>query len=144
MYRRLLLISTLLVLSACSSLSSTKPGYSPVSQVDFSELYLRGVFNWWEARPAFQLQRGASGWYVDVELIADGQPYDFRLTDANWTSSQTCGSEQAGQAVISQETVYMVCGDLSQNLQFTPGQTGVYRFRFARSGNALSLSIAKR
>tara|TARA_B100002049_G_C16037902_1_gene357555 strand:+ start:776 stop:1207 length:432 start_codon:yes stop_codon:yes gene_type:complete len=142
--RLTLILLFALFITACST-SPSKPGHAPVSEVEFSNLYLRGVFNWWEASASYQLKRSASGWYVDVELIADGQPYDFRLSDKHWSSGQTCGSEYQGERIITEQTTYLICGDASQNLQFTPGQTGVYRFRFAEStNNRISLSIARR
>ena len=80
-----------IALSACSSSGSFKiPEIAPdVPRIQFENMFLRGVFNWWEADPSYKFKRSNSGWTVDVELIADGQPYDFRLSDAKWTPSQS-------------------------------------------------------
>ncbi len=98
--KKLFSILTLcLALSACSSSGSFKiPEIMPDSpRIQFENMFLRGVFNWWEADPSYQFKRTNTGWVVDVELIADGQPYDFRLSDANWTPSQSCGGKYKGQ-----------------------------------------------
>ena len=134
-------------LTACSSTGSfsipEKPQpYEP--NINFSQLYLRGVFNWWEANPAYQFTQNANAWYVDVELIADGQPYDFRISDAQWTPSQSCGAKYKGQPVMLESTLYLTCAQSSENLQFTPSTTGIYRFTIAPANqNEISLFISK-
>ena len=136
-----------LFLTACSSSGSfnipemAKPDEA---NIKFSQLYLRGVFNWWEATPAYRFSQGSNGWYVDVELIADGQPYDFRLSDAQWTPSQSCGAKYKGQPVMLESRIYLVCAQSSENLQFTPSTTGIYRFTIAPANkNEISLFISK-
>ena len=92
MQKRWLLLSPLMILSACSQ-TSQYPIFTPQKpEIVFSDWYLRGVFNWWEAQPRYQLNASAKGWYVDVELIADQQPYDFKFSNASWTTGQTCGA----------------------------------------------------
>jgi len=89
-----------------------------------------------------QIQAGQ--WTVDVELIADGQPYDFRLSDAKWTPSQSCGGKYKGQPVMIGSTVYLVCEQGSENLQFTPSSTGTYRFTVtAASAGEVALVVSK-
>lgn len=133
-------------LSGCSSRSVVPlPGLMDPPQIQFENLYLRGVFNWWEANANYQLNDGPQGWYVDVDLIADGQPYDFRLSDGFWTPEQTCGARYRGQVVLKQEPLYMVCGTESENLQFTPQKTAVYRFTFTpASGGEVMLVVTPR
>lgn len=130
-------------LSGCSSTSMVKlPGIMDAPEIKFENLYLRGVFNWWEANPSYMLKDGSQGWYVDVDLIADGQPYDFRLSDGFWTPEQTCGARYRGQTVGLQSTIYLVCGTESENLQFTPDKTGQYRFTFnPASGGEVMLTV---
>lgn len=112
-------------------------------------MYLRGVFNWWEADPSYKFTRkgvdnNEAAWSVDVELIADGQPYDFRLSDANWTPSQSCGGKYKGQPVMLGTTVYLACEQGSENLQFTPSSTGMYRFVIRRAGSKeVALKVTK-
>ncbi|QJR82803.1 hypothetical protein CA267_009425 [Alteromonas pelagimontana] len=125
-------MSALVFLSACSSRGTVSiPGITEPPAIQFENLYLRGVFNWWEANDPYKLTRGKGGWFVDVELIADGQPYDFRLSDAYWTPDQTCGAEYKGQMALLATAAYLDCGAESENLQFTPQSTGTYRFAFS-------------
>lgn len=127
------------LITGCTS-SSSMSGRSDATQVNFSTLYLRGVFNWWEALPAYKFTPlDDNQWTVDVELIADGQPYDFRLSDENWTPSQSCGAIIKSQPVILGTQSVLTCKQSSQNLQFTPTVTGFYRFQISqpKSGEVL-------
>ncbi|GEA09650.1 hypothetical protein [Alteromonas sp. KUL49] len=127
------------LITGCTS-SSSLSGRSSATPVNFSTLYLRGVFNWWEALPAYKFTPlDDSQWTVDVELIADGQPYDFRLSDENWTPSQSCGAVIKSQPVILGTQSVLTCKQSSQNLQFTPTVTGFYRFQISqpKSGEVL-------
>ena len=145
--KKLLTIASMCIaLSACSSSGSFKiPEIAPdVPRIQFENMFLRGVFNWWEADPSYKFKRSNSGWTVDVELIADGQPYDFRLSDAKWTPSQSCGGKYKGQPVMLGSTVYLVCEQGSENLQFTPSSTGTYRFTAtAASAGEVALVVSK-
>lgn len=145
MIKRISCLVFLVMLTGCSSSSNFPiPGVSSSPEIQFDTLYLRGVFNWWEATPAFKFKQGSTGWYVDVELIADGQPYDFRVSNQSWAPGQTCGAKYAGQSVTANNVVYMVCNPGEQNLQFTPNSTGVYRFRLSSaSGDELALVVTK-
>lgn len=147
MLSRFFIVSVFLIsLSGCSSSGQfSLPGMSDNEpEIDFDALYLRGVFNWWEASPAYRFQASDNGWYVDVELIADGQPYDFRLSDADWSPAQTCGAKYPGQTVSVAASVYLVCNPGQQNIQFTPSTTGVYRFTVSpASGNEVILVISR-
>jgi len=145
--KTLLIVFFSLVLTACSSRSgfSIPEIIDPTPNVKFENLYLRGVFNWWEASPAYQFTSHSHGWYVDVELIADGQPYDFRLSDDKWSPSQSCGGRYQGQPVMLESVTYLVCQQSSENLQFTPSNTGVYRFTISpASAGEVALVISRR
>lgn len=140
------ILSLCFVLSACSSSGSFNiPERAPdIPRIQFENMFLRGVFNWWEADPSYQFQASSTGWIVDVELIADGQPYDFRLSDAKWTPSQSCGGKYKGQPVMLGSTVYLVCEQGSSNLQFTPSSTGTYRFTASpASAGEVALTVTK-
>ncbi|NVK56980.1 MAG: hypothetical protein HWE26_15360 [Alteromonadaceae bacterium] len=130
MQKRWLVIIPAIVmfLSACTQTGSYPIYQEQQPRIVFSQWYLRGVFNWWEAKPAYQLQRGSNSWYVDVELIADEQPYDFKFSNANWTLSQTCGGNYKGLIVALNHPVTLSCADQAENLQFIPTKTAVYRF----------------
>jgi hypothetical protein len=104
--------------------------------IELSGLYIRGVFNWWEAQPRYLLNQGQQRWYVDVELIADGQPYDFKFSDSKWTPSQTCGSLGNNNALVPTNSVTLLtCGSEAQNLQFIPKKTGTYRFTLEKESD---------
>ena len=140
--RWLALLFTIFFLSACS-----QTGRYPIYQVKqpeivFSDWYIRGVFNWWEAKAAYQLKEGNNGWFVDVELIADDQPYDFKFSNATWTTDQTCGANYKGLVVALNQATSLTCGAASQNLRFTPPKTATYRFTVKGSPNSsLLLSV---
>ena len=108
-------------------------------------MYLRGVFNWWEVSQAFKLLPSASDQYsVTIELIADGQPYDFKVADETWTMTLNCGSEFGSDALELGESTRLVCASDSLNLQFTPSETSLYRFLLDVSSNsAPKLTIEK-
>ena len=130
------------LLSACSQ-TGQYPIYSQKQpEIVFADWYLRGVFNWWEAKPAYKLQHGSSGWFVDVELIADEQPYDFKFSNVNWTTDQTCGASYKGLAISLKQSMSLSCGSTAENMRFTPPKTGTYRFSVKGSPNtSLMLSI---
>lgn len=146
MLRPLLLLSFALILTACSSgrnIPTTPPISDTAPQLTFDSLYLRGVFNWWEAQQPYRLQRNNQGWFVDVELIADGQPYAFKYSDDKWSPDQTCGGRYNGQ-IVSTDYTYIICGSSAENLQFTPAKTGTYRFLLSRaSGRELQLLVTR-
>lgn len=140
------ILSFCFLLSACSSSGSFNiPEIGPsVPRIQFENMFLRGVFNWWEADPNYKFKRSNSGWIVDVELIADGQPYDFRLSDDKWTPSQSCGGKYKGQPVMLGANVYLICEQASENLQFTPSSTGTYRFNInPASAGEIVLTVSK-
>jgi len=113
-----------------------KDFFSAEPQRDYSNMYLRGVFNWWEASESFKLLPIAEDTYaVTIELIADGQPYDFKVADAAWTMSLNCGSEYKGAVLSLGSEAVLNCEADSLNLQFTPSATGNYRFILDVSDN---------
>ena len=100
-------------------------------------MYLRGVFNWWEASEAFKLEAVSSTEYaVTIELIADGQPYDFKVADSTWSMPLNCGNSFEGTSMSLRKTIELVCASDSVNLKFTPKQTGLYTFTLDVSDNA--------
>lgn len=137
MKKLLFILVTSALLSACSSRGGVSIPQLPSSQpkIAVQDLYLRGVFNWWEATPAYRFKQDGSSWHVNVELIADGQPYDFKLADSQWTPSQSCGGKYKGQPVMVNTEVFLTCEQSSETLQFTPSNTGTYRFSITDIGS---------
>ena len=128
---RLSFILTAIFLSGCTSTVNIRE-YLPLPQDNrnYSDIYLRGVFNWWEAEPAYLLTDDDNGrYFVDVKLIADGQPYDFRFADNVYTSANNCGAPDiSGQTISEAKSIELHCDTNSGNLKFIPSETGTYRF----------------
>lgn len=118
-------------LSGCSSSLNIRE-YFPIQiesdSRDYTSMYLRGVFNWWEAEPKQQLTPYGSDFIVDIELIADGQPYDFKVADAVYSNDHNCGSLTSLGVLSVGEEFILHCGESVYNLQFTPNETATYRF----------------
>lgn len=141
-YRMMLPVVLAALLSACAT-----PMYAPQGQqdtetpLDLEKIYVRGIFNWWEAEPAYLLSKESSDTYsVTVELIADGQPYDFRLADQYWSPSKSCGAPDI-QVVDQGQALVLYCSGDSKNLQFTPQVTGHYKFLVTQTGRSISLIV---
>ena len=79
-----LALTSLLAISGCATSGGAR---------DYSDsLYLRGQFAWWDALPEYKVKTVEPGVYrTEVELKADGQPYEFKFGDANWSSGSNCG-----------------------------------------------------
>lgn len=114
------------------------------------DVYLRGVFTWWDAEPEFQLQpvEGKENVWsatspVDEPLIADGQPYEWKFGDAAWQCGTNFGFK-TGTADIQlgerRETNKCAAFD---NFKFTPAEDGVYRFFLDWSGDEPYVYIEK-
>ena len=107
------------------------------STPDYSSLYLRGVFSWWEADEKYKLiEINDNVFATTIELIADSQPYDFKFADANWSPDLNCGyaNQSADQIVVVNEVVKANCERTDENFKFTPQETGVYQFSIDFSG----------
>lgn len=123
------------ILGGCAS-SMPKDFFSVEPDKDYSNMYLRGVFNWWEANEGFKLVPMDEETYsATIELIADGQPYDFKVADATWTMALNCGSQYLEDPMFLNDAVELNCEADSLNLQFTPKETGNYRFVLDVSDN---------
>ena len=104
---------------------------------DFQEMYLRGTISWWEATEQFKFERiNAEVYQLTIELIADGQPYDFRVSDALWSPRLSCGFEYEAQTIDLYEEIELTCEGTSQNIQFVPAETGLFTFTFDVSDNS--------
>jgi hypothetical protein len=99
-------------------------------------LYLRGVFSWWEADEKYKLVELSDELYsTSIELIADGQPYDFKFADSNWTPGMNCGYANESDRIINVgDSVSSNCETTDENFQFTPTETGIFQFTIDFSG----------
>ena len=128
-------MSLTFLLGACAVPSSSDL-FSREPEKDYSQMYLRGVFNWWEATEPFKFKViDDNTLVVEVELIADGQPYDFKVADDAWSPAFNCGLPFASPAMSLKEEVELYCYSDSLNLQFTPSETAVYSFELDTSNN---------
>lgn len=108
------------------------------SDRDFDSMYLRGIMNWWEASEPYKLIKSETDkdvYILQIELIADGQPYDFKIADSTWNNELNCGSEFGEQSIRLGKKKNLYCAGDSANLKFTPEQTGQYQFSFDVSSN---------
>ncbi|RKF22264.1 hypothetical protein DBZ36_01045 [Alginatibacterium sediminis] len=128
-----LLVLSLAALSACSTSPIISDTPSVTSTDTSKAIYLRGVFNWWEAIEENRLQELSSdpGLFRTrtVEpLIADGQPYEWKFVDADWTCGSNFGhKEQSSTIELGQEVALDNCSPFN-NLSFTPIEDGYYDF----------------
>ncbi len=124
------------LLASCAS-SGSSDFFERAQPKDYTNMYLRGVFNWWEIDEAFKLMPIAEDEYaVTFELIADGQPYDFKVADVNWSMTLNCGNAFEAEPIELNQEHRLVCAADSLNLQFTPSETSLYRFILDVSSNA--------
>ncbi|MFT6086337.1 MAG: hypothetical protein ACJAWT_000690 [Glaciecola sp.] len=127
---------SLVALGACST-RSARDLISFEPDKNYQDMYLRGVFNWWEATDQFKFSRISPDLYtITIELIADGQPYDFKVADASWTPEFNCGFEYSPRRVELYDPVELICEQTSQNIQFIPSDTGLFTFEFDISDNS--------
>jgi hypothetical protein len=103
---------------------------------NYDGLYLRGVFSWWEADEKYKLLEVSGQTYsTSIELIADGQPYDFKFADSNWTPGFNCGyANESDRVIVVGDSVRSNCETTDENFQFTPTETGRFQFTIDFSG----------
>jgi len=101
-----------------------------IKEQNYDGLYLRGVFSWWEADEKYKLVELSDQVYsTSIELIADGQPYDFKFADANWTPGMNCGyASESDKIIIVGDSVRSNCDTTDENFRFTPTETGTFQF----------------
>lgn len=109
---------------------------SLIKEQKYDGLYLRGVFSWWEADEKYKLvERSELVYSTSIELIADGQPYDFKFADAKWTPGMNCGyANESDRIIVVGDSVRSSCETTDQNFQFTPTETGIFEFTIDFSG----------
>lgn len=124
------LAASLLCLSSCSNTSNV---FTTAEIAQWDQLYLRGVFTWWEAEEQYRVNKVEDKLYrVAVELVADGQPYDFKFADQHWTPGLRCGyaNKQQDEVLTLGEKVKANCDTQVNNFKFTPNTTGEFHFYF--------------
>lgn len=120
----------LALLSGCSTTTKEEQAKQGASY-DYSTLYLRGSFSWWEADENYKVNETSEGVFsVVVELVADGQPYDFKFADKGWTNGLSCGyrDKDSDEVIILGKAVDVNCFTPVDNFIFIPGESGKYIF----------------
>ena len=120
-------VASLFLVGGCASTFEL-----PLQQVNYDKLYLRGVFTWWEADENYRVQKVSDDVYkASAKLIADGQPYDFKFADVDWSPGLACGpatgNEQSmdiGLGNVEEAN----CDNPKANFKFTPDETGIFDF----------------
>ena len=121
------LVLSSLLFSGCS-MTPVQQTSQDVNRADF--LYLRGNFTWWDTEEHAKVERIQGQVYKStVELIADGQPYEFKFADANWSLGANCGYyEESDQKVTTENKVSANCNAKFEPFKFVPAETGEYDF----------------
>ena len=126
-------ISTCFCIALLSGCVSTQGVFSASEVEHWDQLYLRGVFTWWEAEEKYRVNEVEDNLYrVSVELVADGQPYDFKFADEHWTPGLRCGyaNKQQDETLHLGIKVQANCDTQVNNFKFTPDKTGKFHFYF--------------
>jgi len=107
-----------------------------IKEKNYDGLYLRGVFSWWEADEKYKLVETTDQVYsTTIALIADGQPYDFKFADVDWTPGMNCGyANKSGQVINVGDAVKANCESTDRSFRFTPLETGTFEFSIDFSG----------
>lgn len=132
-----ILFTAVLFISGCATPIPLSIGGNDTEK-DFEGMYLRGIMNWWEASEPYKLVKSESDkdvYTLQIELIADGQPYDFKIADGTWKNELNCGTEFGGQSIRLNQKKKLYCAGDSANIKFTPEQTGQYQFALDVSNN---------
>lgn len=133
---RISLLLTALALTACST---TKQIVNDMvnEKPDFKQLYLRGSFSWWEADEQYKVSSYQEDIFrVTVELVADGQPYDFKFADKEWSKGLSCGylEKENDEVLVPGKVVNANCDTPVDNFIFIPESSGSYIFQIDFSG----------
>lgn len=131
-----LILSATLVSSGCTTTKSIVDNLGSES-LDYDSLYLRGSFSWWEADEAYKVVEVKDNVYrVVVELVADGQPYDFKFADKDWSEGLSCGyrDKSSDEYLTLDKTVSANCNTPVDNFVFIPQESGKYVFQIDFSG----------
>ncbi len=127
----LLFVVLVVLLQGCAS--SKRIAKSLIEEEpDYESLYIRGSFSWWEADEQYKVNYvGDNKYSVLVDLVADGQPYDFKFSDAIWSPELTCGYSVADYEIVTEGVLATAsCGKAASvdNFKFTPEVSGLYLF----------------
>jgi hypothetical protein len=133
---------TLVLMSVFLFGCSTASRIAGLTTPNYSQLYLVGTFNWWEADALYQVQPlGGKRYHVQVELIADGEPYDFKFSDSHWTPGLNCGAINDQRIAQINQSYQASCTEAKGNFRFTPNTSASYDFIIDFSGDQPKVSV---
>lgn len=89
----------LLLLASSSPATAADQGCKP-DPLDGERLYLRGGMSGWGAVPDYAFTYSCNAWYLNVDLTGRGE---FKISDANWRSSNTFGSPATARSNLMRE-----------------------------------------
>jgi hypothetical protein len=126
----------LVILATLLSSCATNVIDNFIKEQSHDGLYLRGVFSWWEADEKYKLvELSDQVFATTIELIADGQPYDFKFADSSWTPGMNCGyAHKSDKIIVVGVSVRSNCESTDENFRFTPNETGTFQFMIDFSG----------
>ncbi|MDN4502299.1 hypothetical protein QX776_07785 [Alteromonadaceae bacterium BrNp21-10] len=140
--KRLCILATVLTTVGLSGCATSILDKLDFKTPDYSQLYLRGVFTWWEADEAYRVIKVTDTLYkASTKLVADGQPYEFKFVDKEWSEDLNCGyaDKEMGEILQVNTPVIADCDGGQNNFKFTPEVSGEYTFfiDFEDSNNPL-------
>lgn len=136
MFSKIKVLVLVLFISGCSTVATENEGSAELS-FDYSTLFLRGSFSWWEADENYKVVLVSKDLYrVVVDLVADGQPYDFKFADKDWTNGLSCGfrDKEDDEIITLNKKVSVNCYTPVDNFIFVPEESGKYIFTIDFSG----------
>lgn len=136
------------VMAGCSSVSNYSQkiqGIFTSKHIPDTPLYVRGSMSFWDAAPEYRLQRTAENVLsIDLNLFADGDSYEFKVADNDWSDVFNCGSQYTSQLVQPNVKTPLFCSTSSHNLSFKPEKSGVYRVTLVfKDRDDIELSISQ-
>lgn len=132
-----LFVGLLLGIGGCSSSLNVTDITDVFSagQLPSKPLYLRGNMSFWDAVPEYKFAKDGSGKLsVNIELFADGQAYEFKIADSDWSAKYNCGSKKSMKAITMATRSTLFCGGNSHSLTFLPRRSGVYNISLKADG----------
>jgi hypothetical protein len=114
-----LVFFSVVILASLLSGCATNVIDSFIKEKSYDGLYLRGVFFLWGADEKYKLIELSDNVYsTTIELIADGQPYDFKFADSNWTPGLNCGyASESDKVIVIGDTVNSNCEAADDNFR---------------------------
>lgn len=123
---RVILAVATIATAGCSSVGR----YSKVfdgRHIPSETVYVRGSMSFWDAAPEYRFTRAqGNALTVGVNLFADGDAYEFKIADNEWSSKLNCGGKNTPLTLQPNTKVALYCDNNSHNISFKPSVSGTY------------------